>query len=72
MNTVTSSGNLIRLAGLCRDRLLKQRSALRKLGNPLDYPPQRGGLRSLSDGTACIAAEITSEIRTLRQTPTNS
>jgi hypothetical protein len=60
------------MAGICLDRLLKQRPALRKLGNPLDFPPQRGGLRSLSDGAACIAAEITSGIRTLRQNPTNS
>jgi hypothetical protein len=30
MNTISSSGNFIGMAGICLDRLLKQRSALRK------------------------------------------
>jgi len=60
------------MEGICLDRLLKQRAALPKLGNPLDFLPQRGGSRSLSDGAVCVAAEITSEIRTLRQNPANS
>jgi len=52
------------MAGICLDRLLKQRSALRKPDFSFDFPPQRGGFRSLSGGAVCIAAEITSEIRT--------
>jgi hypothetical protein len=72
MNAISSSGKFIAMAGICLDRLLKQRSALPNLGNPLDFPPQCGGFRSLSDGAACIAAEIASEIRTRRQNPTNS
>ena len=37
-----------------------------------DFPPQRGGLRSLSGGAVCFAAETMSDLRTLRQSPTNS
>jgi hypothetical protein len=62
----------IAMDGICLDRLLKQRPALLQPGIPLDFPPQRGGLRSLSGGAACIAAEITSKLRTLSQSPTNS
>jgi hypothetical protein len=58
--------------GICLDRLLKQRSALHKQGILIDLPPQRGGLRSLSGVTVFVAAEITSELRTLSQSPTNS
>ena len=72
MNTISSSGNFIGMAGICLDRLLKQRSALRKPDFSFDFPPQRGGLRSLSGGAVCIAAETTSEFRTLSQSPTNS
>jgi len=53
-------------------RLLQQRFALRKPGVPFDFPPQRGGLRSLSGGAVCNAAENTSAFRTLIQSPTNS
>ena len=31
--------------GICLDRLLKQRLALRKTCIPLDCPPQRGGIK---------------------------
>jgi hypothetical protein len=60
------------MAAICLDRLLKQRSALRELAIPFDFPPQRGGLRSLSLRAVCIAAEIASVFRTLSQGPTNS
>jgi len=43
----------------CLDRLLKQRSALPNPGNPIDFPPQRGGLRSLSVAAVCLATELT-------------
>jgi hypothetical protein len=57
MNTVSSSENFIRMAGICLDRLLKQRSALRKPDFFFDLPPPRGGLRSLSVGAGCIATK---------------
>ena len=57
MTTISSSGNFIGLAGICLDRLLKQRSALRKPDFSFDFPPPRGGLRSLSVGADCIATE---------------
>jgi hypothetical protein len=44
MNTISSSGNFIGMAGICLDRLLKQRSALRKPDFSFDLPPQRGVL----------------------------
>jgi hypothetical protein len=43
------------MAGICLDRLLNQRSALRKPDFSFDFPPQRGGLRSLSVGAGCLA-----------------
>jgi hypothetical protein len=55
--TITSPGNFLGMAAICLDRLLKQRSALRKLGTPFDFPPQRGGLRSLSVGADCFATK---------------
>jgi hypothetical protein len=55
MNTMVSSGNFIGMAGIRLDRLLKQRSALRKPDFSFDFPPQRGGLRSLSVGAGCLA-----------------
>jgi hypothetical protein len=64
--------DLIAMDMFCLDRLLEQRSALRKRGIPLDFPPQRGGLRSLSVGAVCLAAEITSSFRAFIQSPTNS
>jgi hypothetical protein len=45
------------MAGICLDRLLKQRSALPKPGNPFDFPTLRGGLRSLSVGAGCLATK---------------
>jgi hypothetical protein len=55
MKTISSSGNSIGMAGICLDRLLKQRAALRKPDFSFDLPPPRGGLRSLSVGAGCIA-----------------
>ena len=72
INAISSSGNFIGMAGICLDSFLKRRSALRKPDFSFDFPSQRGGLRSLSGGAVCIAAEITSEIRTSIQGPTNS
>jgi hypothetical protein len=60
------------MAGICLDRLLKQRCALRKPDFVFDFPPQRGGLRSLSVGAFCLAADIASSFRTFIQSPTNS
>jgi hypothetical protein len=57
MNTLSSSGNFIGLAGVCLDRLLKQRSALRKPDFSFDFPPPCGGLRSLSVGADCLATK---------------
>jgi hypothetical protein len=45
------------MAGICLDRLLKQRSALRKPDFAFNFPPPRGGFRSLSVGADCIATE---------------
>jgi hypothetical protein len=57
MNIVSLAGIFIAMAGICLDRLLKQRSALQKLGFSFDTPPPRGGLRSLSVGADCLATE---------------
>jgi hypothetical protein len=57
MNIVSSAGISIALAGICLDRLLKQRSALQKPDFLFGFPPLRGGLRSLSVGAECIATE---------------
>jgi hypothetical protein len=38
MKTISSSGNSIGMAGIRLDRLLKQRSALRKPDFPFDLP----------------------------------
>jgi len=57
MNAISTSGNFILLAGICLDRLLKQRSALQKPDFSFDLPPLRGGLRSLSVGAGCIATK---------------
>jgi len=72
MNIVSSAKNSIAIAGICLDRLLKQRSALRRLDISFDFPPQRGGIRSLSLRAVGIAAEITSVFRIMSQGPTNS
>jgi len=58
MNIVSSAGIFIAMAGICLDRLLKQRSALQKPDFPFDFPPPRGGLRSLSVGADYIATEF--------------
>ena len=54
---MSSVKNLVAMDGICLDRLLKQRFALRRPDNPFDSPPQRGGLRSLSGGAGCLAPE---------------
>jgi hypothetical protein len=72
MKTISSSGNFIWIAGICLDRLLKQRSALQKLDFSFDLPPPRGGLRSLSVGAVCLAAEFSNSFRPFSQNPTNS
>jgi hypothetical protein len=43
------------MAVICFDRLLKQRSALRKPDIFFGFPPPCGGLRSLSVGAYCCA-----------------
>jgi hypothetical protein len=55
MNTVSPSRNSIEMAGICLDRLLEQRFALRKPDLFFDFPPPCGGSRSLSVGADCIA-----------------
>jgi hypothetical protein len=45
------------MAGICLDRLLKQRFALPKLDISFGFPPPRGGLRSLSVGADCFATQ---------------
>jgi hypothetical protein len=45
------------MAGICLDRLLEQRSALREPDFSFDFPPPCGGLRSLSVGADCIATK---------------
>jgi hypothetical protein len=57
LNTISSSRDFIGMAGICRDRLLEQRSALRKPDCSFDFPPLRGGLRSLSVGADCFATK---------------
>jgi hypothetical protein len=57
MNTMSSSGNFTWMTGICLDRLLKQRSALRKSDFSSDLPPPRGGLRILSVGADYIATK---------------
>jgi hypothetical protein len=57
MKIISSSGNSIGMTGICLDRLLKQRFALRKPDFSFDLPPLRGGLRSLSVGAGCIATK---------------
>jgi hypothetical protein len=57
MNTISSSGNFMGMAGICLDRLLKQRFALRKPDFSFDFPPPRGGLRSLSVAADCLATK---------------
>ena len=72
MNIVSSAKIFMAMEGICLDRLLNQRFALRIPGIPLDFPPQRGGLRSLSVGAVCFAAAIASSFRTFIQNSTNS
>jgi len=70
MNIASLTAISIAIEAICLDRLLKQRSALPDF--PFDFPPQCGGLRSLSGGAVCIAAVITNVFRTLIPDPTNS
>jgi hypothetical protein len=67
MKTISSSGNFIGTAGICLDRLHKQRFALRKPKFSFDFPPPRGGLRSWSGAAVCLAAVITHFPRTFIQ-----
>jgi hypothetical protein len=60
----------LRSGGNCA-RISTQRPAPRTLFIPLYFPPQRGGLRNLSGGAVCIAAENRTVIRTLIHGPTN-
>jgi hypothetical protein len=72
MNTISSSENFIGMTGICLDRLLKQRSALRKLDFSFDLPPPRDGLRILSVGAGCSAAKsqaLSELLSQARQTP---
>jgi hypothetical protein len=55
MKTISSSGSFMGLAEGCLDRLLKQRSALRKPDFSFKFPPSRDGLRSLPVGADYIA-----------------
>jgi hypothetical protein len=57
INIMSSSGDFIELAGICLDRLLRQRSALRKPDFSFDFPPPCGGLRSLSAGAVGLATK---------------
>jgi hypothetical protein len=45
------------MAGIRLDRLLKQRSALRKPEISFAFPPPRDGLRSLAVGEDCLATK---------------
>jgi hypothetical protein len=72
MNIVSSAKILMAMPGICLDRLLKQRFALHESDFPCNFPPQRGGLRSLSVGAFCFAADIASSFRTFIPSPTNS
>jgi hypothetical protein len=61
MNLIFSTREFVAIAGTGLNRLLKQRSALRKRGHRFsDLPPQRGGLRILSGGAVFLAAKILS------------
>jgi len=55
--TISSSENFLDMAAVCLDRLLKQRSALRKPDFSSDFPPRRGALRNLSVGADYIATK---------------
>jgi hypothetical protein len=57
MNAISTSENFILMAGICLDRLPRQRSALQNPDFFFDLPPPRGGLRSLSVGAGCIATK---------------
>jgi hypothetical protein len=72
MNIATLSNGFMPMQGFCLDRLLKQRSALRESSSPSVLPPQRGGIRSLSDRAVCFATAITNLFRTSIRDPTNS
>jgi hypothetical protein len=57
MNIVSSAEIFIAMAGIGLDRLLKQHSALQNPDFSFDFPPLRGGLRSLSVEAGCLATE---------------
>jgi hypothetical protein len=72
INITTSAEIFIAMEGICLDRLLKQRFALQKPDFSFDLPPPCGGLRSLSVGAVCLAAEFSNSFRPFIQSPTNS
>jgi hypothetical protein len=53
MEAMSPSGNFNGMTGICLDRLLKQRSALRKPDFSFGFPPRRGGLGNLSAKADC-------------------
>jgi len=57
MEAMSPSGNFNGMTGICLDRLLKQRSALRKPDFSFGFPPRRGGLRNLSVAAGCLATK---------------
>jgi hypothetical protein len=53
MDAMSPSGNFNGMTGICPDRRLKQRSALRKQYFSFDLPPPCGGLGNLSAKVDC-------------------
>jgi hypothetical protein len=72
MNIATLTNAFLPMQGFCLDRLLKQRSALRRSSAPSDLPPPCGGIRSLSGGEDGLAADVTNSFRASIHAPTNS
>jgi hypothetical protein len=72
MNILSSAKTLIAIEGICPDRLLKQRCALRKPDFNFDFPPPCGGLRSLAVEAGCTATKsrtLSELLSQARQTP---
>jgi len=57
MNILSSAEIFVEMAGICLDRLLKQRAALQKPDFSFGFPPLGGGIGSLSVGAGCLAPE---------------
>jgi hypothetical protein len=72
MNTLSSSGNFFWMAGICLDRLLKQRSALPKTGFILRFTAALRRLKEFVGRGALHRDEIPSSFRTFILSPTNS